>query len=54
VIVSAGETVPKRQAKEVAKNHQMLEIRIKPRATDKIKYLDAYEEETLIIGPEQY
>jgi len=50
VIISAGEIVTSTKAKEAAKNHQLLEIRIKPRATDKIKYLDAYEEERLIIG----
>jgi DNA-directed RNA polymerase subunit beta len=49
-IVSAGETVSGSKAKEAAKNHQLLEIRIKPRVTDKIKYLDAYEEEHLIIA----
>jgi DNA-directed RNA polymerase subunit beta len=50
VIVKAGETVSAAKAKEVAKNEQLLEIRVKPRATEEIEYLDAYEEEKLIIG----
>jgi DNA-directed RNA polymerase subunit beta len=50
IIISAGETVSAAKAKEAAKNNQLLDIRIKPRVTDKIVYLDAYEEEHLIIG----
>ncbi len=50
VIVAAGEEISSGKAKELAKNDQILEIRIKPRLTDKIVYLDAYEEEQLIIG----
>ncbi len=50
IIIAAGEAVTSSKAKEMAKNHQLLEIRIKPRVTDKIVYLDAYEEEQLIIG----
>ena len=50
ILVAAGEMASAGKAKEAAKNHQLLEIRIKPRVTDKIKYLDAYEEERLIIA----
>jgi DNA-directed RNA polymerase subunit beta len=50
IIVVAGDTVSASKAKEIAKNHQLLEVRIKPRATGKIVYLDAYQEEKLIIG----
>ena len=50
VIVAAGETISATAAKEIAKNSQILEIRIKPRVTDEVLYLDAYEEERLIIG----
>lgn len=50
IIVPAGEKISATAAKEIAKNHQLLEIRIKPRVTNKIEYLDAYEEERLIIG----
>jgi DNA-directed RNA polymerase subunit beta len=50
LIVSAGQEISEKQAKEIAKNDQLLEIRIKPVVTDKIIYLDAYEEEKLVIG----
>ena len=50
VIVQAGQTISATQAKAIAKNEQLLEIRIKPKVTEKIVYLDAYEEERLIIG----
>ena len=49
-IVSAGSTITSTQAKELAKQEQLLEIRIKPRVTDKTKYMDAFEEEALVIG----
>jgi DNA-directed RNA polymerase subunit beta len=49
-IVSAGEEMDANMAKEIAKNDQLLEIRIKPRVTNETIYLDAYEEERLIIG----
>ncbi len=50
VVVKAGQTISPAQAKELAKNEQLLEVRIKARATDKIVYMDAFEEEHLIIG----
>jgi len=50
IIISAGETVNAAKAKEAAKNVQLLEIRIKPIVTEKIVYLDAYEEEHLVVG----
>lgn len=50
VIATAGETINSAKAKEIAKNHQLLEIRIKPKVTEEIVYMDAYEEERLIIG----
>lgn len=50
VLAKAGEVVTAAVAKEIAKQHQILEIRIKPRVTDRIEYLDAYEEEHLVIG----
>jgi DNA-directed RNA polymerase subunit beta len=50
VIVVAGENITAAKAKEIAKSNQLLEIRIKPRVTDKVLYLDAYQEERLIIG----
>lgn len=50
VVVAAGESITSGQAKDLAKNEQVLEIRIKPRVTDEVSYLDAFEEEGLIIG----
>ena len=50
IIVYAGEVMDATKAKEIAKNDQLLEIRIKPRVTNETIYLDAYEEERLIIG----
>lgn len=50
VAAAAGEKITLATAKELAKNDQLLEIRIKPRVTDKVIYLDAYQEEKLIIG----
>ena len=49
-IIAAGETITAAKAKEAAKNDQLLEIRIKPQVTNDTIYLDAYEEERLIIG----
>jgi DNA-directed RNA polymerase subunit beta len=49
-IVGAGEKITASSAKDIAKNQQVLEIRIKPRVTTKIEYLDAFEEEHLIIA----
>ncbi len=50
VIVPAGQTISASQAKEIAKNAKLLEVLVKPHATDRIDYLDAFEEEQLIIG----
>lgn len=51
VIVKAGELISKEQAKDIANRaDSLLEFRIKPHVVDNILYLDAYEEEKLIIG----
>ncbi len=50
VVVAAGEVFTESTAKQASKNTQILEIRIKPRVTDKIVHMDAYEEELLTIG----
>jgi DNA-directed RNA polymerase subunit beta len=50
IIVEAGAKISTSVAKEILKNDQLLEIRIKPRVTDKIVYMDAYAEERLVIG----
>ncbi|MCL5667086.1 MAG: DNA-directed RNA polymerase subunit beta [Patescibacteria group bacterium] len=50
ILAAAGQAVSEKQAKDLAKHGEILEIRIKPRLTDKVVYLDAYEEEKLTIG----
>jgi DNA-directed RNA polymerase subunit beta len=50
VIVEAGDTISQAAAKELAKNGQILDIRIRPHVLDKVDYLDAFEEELLTIG----
>ncbi len=50
VLTAAGEEITAQVAKELSKNSQMLEIRLKPRLTKEVDYLDAYEEERLVIG----
>jgi DNA-directed RNA polymerase subunit beta len=49
-LVAAGEIITSKAAKEIAKLDQTSEIRIKSKLTEEIIYLDAYEEEQLIIG----
>jgi DNA-directed RNA polymerase subunit beta len=44
-----GNEITAARAKELQKNGEE-QIRIKPRVTDEIKHMDAYEEERLIIG----
>jgi DNA-directed RNA polymerase subunit beta len=48
-IVSEGQEITEAAAKKLA-NLDMAEVRIKPRVTKAIEYLDAYEEEKLTIG----
>lgn len=50
IVVAAGEVITSAKAKELAKHEELLEIRIQPRVTNDIVYLDAYEEEQLTIG----
>jgi DNA-directed RNA polymerase subunit beta len=50
VIVAAGQDISTAAAKELTKNSQILEIRIRPRVTNQVSYLDAYEEEKLTIA----
>ncbi|MEK7652264.1 MAG: DNA-directed RNA polymerase subunit beta [Patescibacteria group bacterium] len=49
-IIKEDGVITEAQAKQLQKHDDILEIRIKARATDKIEHLDAYEEEKLIIG----
>jgi DNA-directed RNA polymerase subunit beta len=50
MVVKAGENISVKIAKDLAKIDSILEIQIKPRATDKTVYLDAFEEEQKTIG----
>jgi DNA-directed RNA polymerase subunit beta len=49
-LINAGEKISAKIAKDLAKKENLTEIRIKPRLTNKIVYMDAYEEEQLTIG----
>ena len=50
IIVQAGSVITEAQAKELKSVVDLEEMRIKPRVTTKVEYLDAYEEERLTIG----
>ncbi|HEX5429935.1 MAG TPA: DNA-directed RNA polymerase subunit beta [Patescibacteria group bacterium] len=50
IVVHAGETISKDQASKLAANKSLISIRIKPNVTDDVEYLDAYEEQFVIIG----
>jgi DNA-directed RNA polymerase subunit beta len=51
VIVKAGQTITAEHAKTLKANSGLEQLRIKVRLTDTVEYLDAYEEEKLIISP---
>ncbi len=50
VVVQAGNVVSEKEAKDLQKNSKEETIRIKPKLTEEIIYLDAFEEERLVIG----
>ncbi len=51
VLAQAGETIDAKTAKQISKEASLqATIRIKPRLTQKVEYLDAFEEEQMIIG----
>lgn len=50
IVVSAGTEITASIAKDLTKISSLSQIRIKPRLTDEVEYLDAYEEEKLTIG----
>ncbi|HYF05216.1 MAG TPA: DNA-directed RNA polymerase subunit beta, partial [Patescibacteria group bacterium] len=50
VVVAAGDTITEKSAKALAKIDGLSQIRIKPRVTDKMQYMDAYAEEKLTIA----
>ena len=49
-VVDAGKEITDAIAKQLVKKSDAPEVQIKARVTDKIEYLDAYEEERLTIG----
>ncbi len=49
-IVEIGQTITKEQAEALAKNKTLATVRIKPKVTDDVTYLDAYEEQFVVIG----
>ena len=51
VIVSAGEKISPEHAKKITSLVKTDKIRVKPFVTDEIVYLDAFEEEQVIISP---
>jgi DNA-directed RNA polymerase subunit beta len=50
VIVKPGDTISAETAKTLAENKAVLTVRVKPVITKEIVYLDAYEEEQMMIG----
>lgn len=50
VVVKAGSKITADDAKKLAKHAGLTEIVVKPRLTEEIVYLDAFEEERLVIG----
>ncbi len=50
VVVSSGETITEQQAKQLKAVEELPQIRVKSHVTDDVEYLDAFEEERLIIG----
>ncbi len=51
VIVEAGKTITDADAKKIATDKDIEQIRIKGRVTDTVEYMDAYQEEKLTICP---
>jgi len=50
VLVSAGEVISAAKAKDIAKASTSTQVRIKPRVSNDVVYLDAFEEEQMTIG----
>jgi len=50
LIAAAGEVITSAKAKEISKSVANTQIRIKPRVTQEVVYLDAFEEEQMTIG----
>jgi DNA-directed RNA polymerase subunit beta len=49
-IVKAGDKISADAAKTLAKNTAVTQLLVKPRLTETIEYMDAFEEERLVIG----
>jgi DNA-directed RNA polymerase subunit beta len=50
VAVTAGQEITSEIAKKLAENKSLITVRIKPKLTDEVEYLDAYEEQHYVIG----
>ena len=51
ILAASGANIDAKLAKQIAKQaSEIAEIKIKPRLTDKTQYLDAFEEEQMVIG----
>ncbi|MBI3952695.1 MAG: DNA-directed RNA polymerase subunit beta [Candidatus Doudnabacteria bacterium] len=50
IVVPAGSQIGKEQAIRIANNKSLLQVPTKPTVTDEIEYLDAYEEEDVVIA----
>lgn len=50
VVVSAGSKITNESAEKLASNKAVTTVRIKPRMTEDIEYLDAYEEQFMVIA----
>jgi DNA-directed RNA polymerase subunit beta len=50
VVVAAGTKITEKNAQKIQSASKFTEIRIKPKVTDFLEYLDAYEEEHAVIG----
>ncbi len=50
VVVPAGQKITKDAAVKLARNKALTSIRVKPRVTNEVEFLDAYEEQFVVIG----
>ncbi len=54
VVVAADSTITAAQAKQLSAIKDLEKISVRPRLTNKIEYLDAYEEDKMIVAPAGY
>ncbi len=50
VLVKKGEVISKDMAQTLHKDENLQQIKVKPRLTSEVRYMDAFEEEKLVIG----